>query len=312
MPALFALLIAASSHAQKLARESEAPKWIKLCEKANAVTKDKDGKDEKKEVNICITMHERIDRDTGMVMLATGLRQIEGQDKQVFMVMLPLGKLIKPGMQVTIYPKDLWEAASLEQRRLEESDGARLRSLRSAYTICHAAGCTAEIEATADLLTSLKTGGGFVLRATNDVGASVAFSVSLEGFAAALEGGPSNRQTQQPPLAITEAIERVKFRAKDQHGQPYHECQIELLSIYDGRVLAAPPPNLPYPEPRALETFVTTFFLAPNPELYLLRILCKGSAETFTSRPRIFPKKSAPALIDLGVIELKRKENPHN
>src|SRR5262249_23675903 len=113
--------------------------------------------------------------------------------------------------------------------------------------------------------------------------------------------------------AITEAIERVKFSATDQQGQPYHECQIELLSIYDERVLAAPRPDLPYPEPRALGTFVTTFFLAPNPELYLLRILCKGSAETFTSQPRILPRKrSAPALIDLGVIELKRKENPHN
>src|SRR5262245_37158171 len=61
-----------SSHAQKLARGSEAKKWIKLCEKASAVTKDKDGKDEKKKVNICI--HERIDGNTGTVMLSTGVR----------------------------------------------------------------------------------------------------------------------------------------------------------------------------------------------------------------------------------------------
>ena len=92
VPALFAVLIAASSHAQKLARGSEATKWIKLCEKANAVTKGKDGKDEKKEVNICVTMHERINGDTGMVMLSAGVRQIkgEGQDKQHFVVMVSL------------------------------------------------------------------------------------------------------------------------------------------------------------------------------------------------------------------------------
>src|SRR5204863_505617 len=40
--------------------------WVKLCEKATAVTKDKDGKDAKKDVNICLTHHERLDGNSGM------------------------------------------------------------------------------------------------------------------------------------------------------------------------------------------------------------------------------------------------------
>src|ERR1700741_3672198 len=59
--------------------------WVKLCEKANAIAKDKDGKEEKKEINICLTHHERLDGNTGMVLVSAAVRQVEGQDKQHFM-----------------------------------------------------------------------------------------------------------------------------------------------------------------------------------------------------------------------------------
>ena len=190
-----ALLIATSAHPQKRAGGSQPTTWIKLCETANAVTKGIDGKDEKKQVNICLTHHERLD-DSGMVLMSAAVRQIEGQDKKHFMVMVPLGMQIKPGMQVNIDPKDLWEAASPEQRRFEERDDGRLMSLKLAYTLCHAAGCVAEMEATQGILSSLETSGGFMVRTTNEVGASADFSVSLEGFAQAFEGPPSSPQTR--------------------------------------------------------------------------------------------------------------------
>src|SRR5262249_9601322 len=115
------------------------------------------------------------------------------------MVMVPLGMRIKPGMQVNIYPKDLWEAASPEQRRLEESDDSRLRSLKLAFTLCHAAGCVAEIEATQEILSSLETSGGIMVRTADEAGASADFSVSLEGFAQAFAGPPTNPQTPRSP-----------------------------------------------------------------------------------------------------------------
>src|SRR6185436_8167482 len=52
--------------------------WVKLCEKANAVTKNKEGKEEKKEINICLTHHERLDGNSGMVLVSAALRQVEG------------------------------------------------------------------------------------------------------------------------------------------------------------------------------------------------------------------------------------------
>ena len=70
---------------------------MKLCEKATAQVKDKDGKEEKKDLNICLTHHERLDGNTGMVLVSAALRQVEGQDKQHFMVMVPLGMLHPAG-----------------------------------------------------------------------------------------------------------------------------------------------------------------------------------------------------------------------
>ncbi|HEU0159330.1 MAG TPA: hypothetical protein VFR00_08445, partial [Hyphomicrobiaceae bacterium] len=78
--------------------------WVKLCEKATATQKTKDGKDEKKDLNICLTHHERLDGNSGMVLVSAAVRQVEGQDKQAFMVMVPLGMMLQAGMRATVYP----------------------------------------------------------------------------------------------------------------------------------------------------------------------------------------------------------------
>src|SRR5262249_60794025 len=158
------LLVPPAAHAQS--------SWVKLCEKANAVTKGMDGKDWKKEVNSCLTHYERLD-EKGNVLVSAALRVVEGQEKQHFMVMVPLGMLIKPGMHAMIYPKDVWERIETN-RGINGRNEEELRSLTLAYTLCHPAGCTAEVEATPELLASLKTSGGVVITSTRDSGASVA------------------------------------------------------------------------------------------------------------------------------------------
>src|SRR5438874_12682703 len=99
----------AAAPAQKGAPAAAAPTaaqsaWVKLCEKATAVSKDKDGKEQKKDLNICLTHHERLDGNSGMVLVSAAVRQVEGQDKQHFMVMVPLGMLLQAGMRATLYP----------------------------------------------------------------------------------------------------------------------------------------------------------------------------------------------------------------
>ena len=47
--------------------------------------------------------------------------QVEGQDKQAFMVMVPLGMMLQPGMRATLYPKDMWEKAQRTRRSTKRS-----------------------------------------------------------------------------------------------------------------------------------------------------------------------------------------------
>jgi invasion protein IalB len=182
------LIVPAAVHAQST--------WVKLCENANAIIQDKDGDDRKRNVDICMTHHERLD-ENGNLLFSAALRQIEGQDKQHFMVMVPLGMLIKPGMRATIYSKDLWESTQTNQG-IKESD--EVQSLTLAYTLCHPAGCTAEVEATPELLARLKNSAGVMITSTRESGASVAFSIPLNGFAQALEGEPFDARKPRRPL----------------------------------------------------------------------------------------------------------------
>lgn len=199
----------AAAPAQKGAPAAASPPagsqsaWVKLCEKANAVTKDKDGKDEKKEVSICLTHHERLDGNSGMVLVSAAVRQIDGQDKQHFMVMVPLGMLIPPGMRASIYPKDQWELV----QKNEKVDEAKLKGIKLAYTLCHPAGCTAEVEATPELITDLRTSGGLVVFAINAGGQPVGFPVPLVGFEQAYTGGPvDNKQYGEARRALMQQI----------------------------------------------------------------------------------------------------------
>jgi invasion protein IalB len=160
--------------------------WVKLCEKAPFNTKDKDGKEVKNEKNICLTHHERLDGNTGMVMVSAAIREIEGVDKKSMMVMVPLGMALPPGLRAAVYSKEQWAAAA----KNEKVDEKTLKPLSLKYSLCHAAGCTAEVEATAELIESMKTGGGIMVIAMNAGAQPIGFPVPLDGFTEAFAGKP--------------------------------------------------------------------------------------------------------------------------
>ena len=160
--------------------------WVKLCEKAPFKTKDKDGKDVKNEKNICLTHHERLDGNTGMVMVSAAIREIEGNDKKSMMVMVPLGMALPPGLRAAVYTKDQWAQAA----KNEKIDEKTLKPIALKYSLCHAAGCTAEVEATAEILEQMKTGGGIMVIAMNAGAQPIGFPVPLDGFAEAFAGKP--------------------------------------------------------------------------------------------------------------------------
>ena len=188
--------------------------WVKLCEKATAVHKEKDGKEAKKDVDICLTHHERLDGNTGMVLVSAAVRQVSGQDKQALMVMVPLGMLLQPGMRATVYPKDQWDLA----QKNEKVDEKKLKAIKLSYTLCHPAGCTAETEATPDLLNLLKSNAGMVVFAINAGGAPVAFPVPLTGFAESYGGPPiDTKKYSEARKSLMQQIAQRQHQLLEEH-----------------------------------------------------------------------------------------------
>src|SRR5262249_21272315 len=131
---------------------------------------------------VCLTHHQRFN-DNGKLLVSAALREIEGHGTRSFMILVPLGTLLEPGLRVTIVPKGVWETV---QKSNERRDTGNLKELSLKYTLCHAAGCVAELEATPELITDLKDSGGHMVRPA----AVDTYPIPLKGFADALLGQP--------------------------------------------------------------------------------------------------------------------------
>ena len=197
--------------------------WVKLCEKAPVLVKDKDNKDVRAEKNICLTHHERLDGNTGMVLVSAAIRQVEGADKQHMMVMVPLGMAIQPGLKATIYNKELWDKA----QKNEKVDDVKLSPINLKFSLCHPAGCTAEIELTKELVDLLKTNAGLMVFAINANGQVIAFPVPLSGFGSALDGAPvdnvkysDERKRLMGEIAQRQQVAIEEFRKQQEKGGP--------------------------------------------------------------------------------------------
>jgi invasion protein IalB len=160
--------------------------WVKLCEKIPFVEKDKDGKEGRTEKNVCLTHHERLDGNSGNVLVSAAIRQVDGAPTQQFMVMVPLGMAVPPGMQAAVYDKDQWD----KLQKSEKFDETKVKAFNVPYSVCHGGGCTGEIESSADLIKELKGNAVLVVYAMSGQGEPIAFPVPLNGFEKALSGAP--------------------------------------------------------------------------------------------------------------------------
>ncbi len=121
-----------------------------------------------------------------MVLVSAAIRHVEGQDKEHLMVMVPLGMALPPGLKAAVYTKEQWEKTS----KNEKIDEKELKPIDLKYSLCHPSGCTAEIEATKEILDQMKTGGGIMILAMNANAQPIGFPVPLDGFNEALAGKP--------------------------------------------------------------------------------------------------------------------------
>jgi invasion protein IalB len=209
----------------------QAP-WVKLCENATATGKDKEGKETKKDFKICMTLYERLDANTGMTIVSAGIRQVEGQDKQYFLIMVPTAVLVKPGMRAAFLPKEEWEKAI----KNEKIDDKKVKEVRLDFTACHPGGCTAEIEAPADLMKDLKTSGGFMVTFAHVAGQAVAVPVSLTGFEKVLTGPPADNK------AYTDARRQLMAQIAQRQQQLVEEYKKHQEDQQKAAAAGQPPP----------------------------------------------------------------------
>ena len=165
--------------------------WVKLCEKATLKKNDKEEK-----LDICLTHHERLDGNTGMVIVSAALREVQGNPKKHLMVMVPLGVALPAGLQIKID---------------EDKEPTKL-----VYTICHPGGCTAEVEATDEIVGKLKKGKQMMVAAMNVAAKPIFLPVPLNGFEPTLAGKPVDPE--------------VYGKARAQLMSQIEQRQIEMLN----------------------------------------------------------------------------------
>jgi invasion protein IalB len=203
--------------------------WVKLCEKTPVADAAPGAKADAKaaapqERTICLTHHERLDGNTGMVLVSAAIRVVDNSDKTALMVMVPLGMAIPPGLKAAVYSKEQWAKA----QKNEKIDDKSLKPIDLKFTLCHQGGCTAEAESPSWLIDQMKTGGGLMILALNLAGQPIAFPVPLDGFEQAHKGPPVDNE------AYGKARGQLMAQIRERQIQLFKEYQEQMKKQQEG------------------------------------------------------------------------------
>jgi invasion protein IalB len=131
--------------------------WTKICSKDPQANKD-----------VCLITQE-IRAETGQFLASVAVREVQDDPKKQFIIAVPPGMLLQPGMRVIVD-----QGLPL---------GAR-------YAICFPNACYGDMEMAADFVDSMKKGQQLTVQTINQVGRTVNFTLVLKDFAKAYDGPP--------------------------------------------------------------------------------------------------------------------------
>ncbi len=167
--------------------------WTKFClkgQEANAKQVCFTGKDARIEF--------------GMPVVAAVLIEPETEPKKILRVTLPLGMQLIHGTRVII-----------DQNQ----------PMTAPYVICFTNGCMADYEASADMITKMKSGQGLVVQAINSTGQPISLVLPLTDFAKAYDGPPTDPKVfEEQQKKLQEELQRradeARKKLEQQQGQP--------------------------------------------------------------------------------------------
>ena len=209
------MIAAAPAYAQKAPAKKAAKAanyWVKLCETVNIPKKAAAGKkvefDKRK---MCVTQSERVNGQTGQVIVAVGLRKLEGKDGYDLNVTLPLGVALPTGVRFTVLNKEQWERATNKKKPVTEKE---LKPVTMKFLFCSVSGCTAEAPATPEIIKSMQSGGGIVVFAKSLRGRIVPSEVPLDGFPATFGGKPTDSKLYNAQRV--KMMQQIRQRLREQ------------------------------------------------------------------------------------------------
>jgi invasion protein IalB len=167
--------------------------WTKFCLKGQ----------EANAKQVCFTGKDaRI--ESGMPVVAAVLIEPESEPKKILRVTLPLGMQLVHGTRVII-----------DQNQ----------PMSAPYVICFTNGCMADYEASADMITKMKSGQGLVVQAINSTGQPISLVLPLTDFAKAYDGPPTDPKVfEEQQKKLQEELQRradeARKKLEQQQSQP--------------------------------------------------------------------------------------------
>lgn len=161
--------------------------WLKICNTDPEANKE-----------LCLITQE-LRTDSGQFLASIAIRETPGEARKALLVSVPVGMVIKPGVQLQI-------------------DGGTATPVE--YGICFPNACYAEATIDAAFITRLKAGGKLQLTTYNQQGRAVRFDMTLIGFTSAYDGPGLNPQE----------IEAKRSELQSQLEQKAEEARARLVA----------------------------------------------------------------------------------
>jgi invasion protein IalB len=163
--------------------------WTKVCGSDNQPQQAANAP--KKQV--CFTIKEaRL--DTGQFVASAGLIEMDGEQKKILRVTLPLGLLLRNGTRMIVDSNP---------------------PMTGVYNFCLPNGCWADFEVTPAFVATLKKGNSLILQAFNLNGQVATFTFPLADFAKSNEGAPTDPKVlEEQQKKLQEELQRRAEEAR--------------------------------------------------------------------------------------------------
>jgi len=226
----------AKDAAAKPADAGKQNAWLKVCDNLPVTLKDKEGKETKDELVSCMTRLDLVDGPSGLPIGAVSLNEVEGKasknKKTGLMALVPLGTVVPAGVRIVFLTPDEWQKV----KDKEKIDDAALKPIQLNYSVCHAVGCNAELEATDEIVNQMKSAGAVVVNAVDAAsGKRIILPFPLNGFKEANAGkGITTEQYQKQRKEAVEEFRKRQAAAAEQYKKDQASKQSESAKILLG------------------------------------------------------------------------------